>query len=332
MGDTKYEALFELAPNPIFLAELSSKSILEVNDRAVDLLGYDRATLEGMDMMQLHPTSRTQQYRSLFEETVESGAIHVEQLPDGKVIYLVSRDGEKIPVELHAKTITVDGEPVLYTVARDITQQQELQRQRDRFEEFAKVVSHDLRNPLHAASSRLELATEDFESEHLAAVERALDRMDALIENLLRLARSGDGIEELEAVDLSVVPRQWWENVESDSAELEVSQAPTICADRARLQQLFENLFRNAVDHSEGPVTLTIGKIDEGFYFEDDGPGMPPTGRDDVFDMGYSTTDGGTGFGLYIVKKIVDAHGWNIRVTEGEDGGARFEITDVEYR
>jgi len=333
MEDTKkYDALVELAPNPIFLVELSSESVLEVNERAVELLGYDRATLEGMDVMRLHPTSSAEQYRSLFEETIESGTIHVDQLPDGSQIHLVSRSGDRIPVELHAKTMTLGGKTVLYTIARDITQQKQLQRQRDRFEEFAGVVSHDLRNPLHVASSRLELAAEECESEHMTAVEQALDRMDALIENLLRLARSGDRIDELEAVDLTVVPHQWFDNIDFDAVTIETSEAPTICADTTRLQQLFENLFRNSVEHSKGPVTITIGKVTEGFYFEDDGPGIAPRKRADLFEIESGSTTDGNGFGLKIVKRIVDAHGWDIRVTGGASGGARFEITDVEYR
>ena len=76
---------------------------------------------------------------------------------------------------------------------------------------------------------------------------------------------------------------------------------------------------------------MTVGTIPNGFYIEDDGPGIPTDERDAVFEAGYSTTEDGTGFGLNIVEEIVDAHGWDIRVTEAPDGGARFEIASVEY-
>jgi len=78
-------------------------------------------------------------------------------------------------------------------------------------------------------------------------------------------------------------------------------------------------------------VAVTVGALPDGFYIEDDGPGIPADERDDVFDAGYSTTEEGTGFGLSIVQQIADAHGWDIRVTDGSDGGARFEITGVEF-
>ena len=103
-----------------------------------------------------------------------------------------------------------------------------------------------------------------------------------------------------------------------------------IRADRSRLQQLLENLFRNTVEHSSSNVSITVGVSDRGFYIEDDGPGIPPEERDRVFDIGYSTADEGTGFGLAIVRRIAEAHGWNVSVVEGSTGGARFEIAGVD--
>lgn len=103
-----------------------------------------------------------------------------------------------------------------------------------------------------------------------------------------------------------------------------------IRADRSRLSQLLENLMRNAVEHGGSDVTVTVGELDGGFYVEDDGVGIPEAERETVFEMGYSTSDEGTGFGLAIVKRITEAHGWDIRVTDGANGGTRFEITGVE--
>ena len=90
---------------------------------------------------------------------------------------------------------------------------------------------------------------------------------------------------------------------------------------------MLENLLRNSLEHGGETVTVTIGDIDRGFYVEDDGPGIPPEERDRVFDAGYSTNSEGTGFGLSIVSDVAEAHGWNVTVTEGRSGGARFEIT-----
>jgi signal transduction histidine kinase len=104
-----------------------------------------------------------------------------------------------------------------------------------------------------------------------------------------------------------------------------------IHADQSRLRQVFENLMRNAVEHAGDNVTLTVGGLADGFYVADDGPGIPEDGREAVFDVGHSTKAEGTGFGLSIVRQIVEAHGWAITVTEGSQGGARFEITGVAF-
>jgi signal transduction histidine kinase len=74
-------------------------------------------------------------------------------------------------------------------------------------------------------------------------------------------------------------------------------------------------------------VTVTVGDLENGFYIEDDGPGIPKAEREAVFDPGHSTSEEGTGFGLAIVREIANAHGWSVRVTGGAAGGARFELT-----
>jgi PAS/PAC sensor hybrid histidine kinase (EC 2.7.13.3) len=101
-------------------------------------------------------------------------------------------------------------------------------------------------------------------------------------------------------------------------------------ADANRLQRLLENLFRNAIEHGGEDVTLRIGALDDGFFVEDDGPGIPSDQQEEVLKAGYSSDEEGTGLGLSIVKTIVDAHGWSLALTEGRDGGARFEVTGAE--
>ena len=77
-------------------------------------------------------------------------------------------------------------------------------------------------------------------------------------------------------------------------------------------------------------MTIRIGSLTDGFFIEDDGPGIPPEKRDQVFESGYSTAVEGTGFGLSIVQHVVESHGWTIQVTESAEGSARFEISGVE--
>ncbi|WP_220132634.1 sensor histidine kinase [Halorhabdus salina] len=211
-------------------------------------------------------------------------------------------------------------------------QETELRRQNERLEKFASVVSHDLRNPLNVANARVDIVHDETGHEHLETASRALARMERLIEDLLTLARQGKTIDELAVVSLGALSGDCWENVDTTGAELAIETDIRIRADKSRLQQLLENLIRNSIEHGGQDVTITIGAVDGGFYVADDGTGIPAEEREKVFDMGFTTSDDGTGFGLMIVEGIVDAHGWDVRVTESETGGARFEITGVEMR
>lgn len=209
--------------------------------------------------------------------------------------------------------------------------EQELERQNERLEEFASLVSHDLRNPLNVASGRLELAKEDCESDHLDAIENAHDRMEALIEDVLTLTRTGKAVGETDQIPLESVITECWKTVDTADATIVRETDRTVQADPDRLKRLFENLFRNAVQHGGQEVTITIGDCEHGFYITDDGVGIPQEERDQIFESGYSTGEEGVGLGLSIVQEIVNAHGWEISVTESEDGGTRFEIRGVEF-
>ena len=206
---------------------------------------------------------------------------------------------------------------------------QELERQNERLEEFAGMISHDLRNPLNVATGRIELAREEHDSEHLEAARDALARMEALIEDVLALARQGQPIDDPEPVELSTIARNSWGMVESEGAEIRITTDHRIQADPERLQQLLENLFRNAVEHGGEEVTVTVGILPDGFYVEDDGPGIPEEERERVFESGVTTNQEGTGFGLAIVNGIAEAHGWTVEIVDGDTGGARFEFGNV---
>ncbi|AUG48913.1 PAS domain-containing sensor histidine kinase [Haloarcula taiwanensis] len=242
-----------------------------------------------------------------------------------------------------------DGEVISgLAVSEDITErrerQQALERQNERLREFAGVVSHDLRNPLNVAQGRLELARTESDSDHLDDVAAAIERSHRLIDDLLTLASSGDEVTETEALDLGALAEGCWRNVPTGDATLSVRTEQTVVADRGRLEQLLENLVRNAVEHARpqsamssddvaghaNDLTVTVGALAGGFYVEDTGPGIPPEERDEVFEAGHSTAVNGTGFGLRIVEQIADAHGWTVTVTDSESGGARFEFHGVE--
>jgi signal transduction histidine kinase len=216
-------------------------------------------------------------------------------------------------------------------VTERVERERQLRQQNERLEEFASVISHDLRNPLNVAQGRAALLAEQAESEHLDPLLQALDRMEAIVEDTLTLARQGDTISETESVSLTDLVGKCWATVDTDDATIEIADEITFQGDPDRLRHVFENLFRNAVEHGGADVTVRVGSHDERrIYVEDDGPGIPVETREEVFEPGHSSARGGTGFGLTIVKRIVEAHGWELSVTDGTDGGARFEFEIAE--
>ena len=220
------------------------------------------------------------------------------------------------------------GSTVKAALAR-ASREEELRRQNERLDRFASVVAHDLRNPLSVAMGFLEIAEETGNPEHFEKVESAHDRIERLIEDLLTLARGETTIEDAEEINIEDITTEAWGYVDTAEATLTVADGvPEVTGDAGRLTQLFENLFRNAVEHGGADVTVTVGGLDgdDGFYVEDTGSGIPQEKQDDMFEHGVTSSEGGTGFGLSIVADIAKAHGWTVSVTDGSNGGARFEF------
>lgn len=248
---------------------------------------------------------------------------------------------DSVPIETRHNTHT--GQLIrLHDITEQKAREQQLQAQNEHLDEFASIVSHDLRSPLNVAKGRLTIAERECDTEQLAAADDALTRMESLIDDLLTLARNSQTIEATEPIELENVAKTAWTYSDVDDCTLQtaIPADVTIPADRDRLLQVFENLYVNAADHNETPVDVRVGLLGDetlrsadgqrtGFYVADDGTGIPPDDREEIFESGYSTTTEGTGFGLAIVQDIVTAHGWEIAVTDSDGGGARFEITGV---
>ncbi|WP_299331131.1 PAS domain S-box protein [Haloplanus sp.] len=329
----KQQTIVETAPDPIAVVDVDGR-FRYVNPALCDLTGYTETSLLGRHFSLIKPDEETSRMEETFERVMSGAKTETKR----SEALLQTASGESRICEDHVAALP-DGDTgrsdEVVVIHRDVTErvnrERELAQRKDRLDEVASIVSHDLRNPLKTANGRLELAMEDCDSEHLAHVDRALDRMGALTEDLLTLARSGDTVADHEPVDFEAVAKDCWRTVGTAHSTLTARADRMMYADRSRLKQVFENLIRNAVEHGGDDVTVTVGELDNGFYVEDDGPGIPEERRDEVFSAGYSTSQEGTGFGLSIVRQIAEAHGWDVRVTDGADGGARFEFANVMF-
>jgi len=322
---SQYAALVDHFPDGgVFLFDEDLRYVRAGGDELTEV-GLSSAEFDGRTPHDLFPEAIAEETARYYRATLDGERHTFRQQYQGE-----SYEVRTIPIRDDTGSIRY-GMAVSRNITQAVERNRELERQNERLEEFAGVVSHDLRNPLRTASRRLELAREECDcgTTHLADAADAIDRSQALVEDLLTLARAGDTVGTLESVSLSALAEECWAVVPEGEATLTVPTSRTVSADRGRLRQLLENLLANSVEHGDGAVTVTVGDLPDGFYVEDDGVGIPEPERADVFGAGYSGTEGGTGFGLRIVEQIVDAHGWDILVTDGEDGGARFEITGV---
>ena len=200
-----------------------------------------------------------------------------------------------------------------------------------RLEQVASTLSHDVRSPLSVAYGHLRKARaeRDDENEHLESVERSLERIQEIVDDTMLLVGQGGGIEDTATLRLGSFADQCWGTIETAEAQLVVESDVSFRADRKRAAALLQNVFRNAVKHGGEDITIVIGRHRDGFFVEDDGPGIPPEVRERIFELGYAGDSGGTGLGLAIVNEIAVEHGWEVTVSRAENGGARFEIRGV---
>jgi len=342
----RYRSFVEHSSEIVFILDADGTATF-VGPSCRSVLGHEPTTVIGTDLLaKVHPDDREQVRRVMQQllddpKTTRELEFRVQTADDDwRIVDGRGRNLVDDPV--------VDG---LLLTARDVTdrkqREHDLERQNERLQDFADVLSHDLRSPLQVATLSLGEAQRTGSAEAFEKTAQAHDRIETIIQNVLDLARQGQRISEPTTVSVAAVARDAWETVDTRPLTLSTDRDIDRDADRDRLQQLFENLFRNVAEHAtpedgddDSAVTVTVGPIeplhtstrigtqgDTGFYVADDGPGIPAEQRDEVFDSGFTTAATGTGFGLAIVAEIAEAHRWDLRVTDSCDGGARFEFT-----
>ncbi|MEF8871416.1 MAG: PAS domain-containing sensor histidine kinase [Haloarculaceae archaeon] len=302
--------------------------VLDCNEAFANLVAPDA----GDDIGRIE--AELESYPSLREQ--------LEQRKEGIVSIETDDDSRYYQVTVSTIEGDSDSNPTL-AVLHDVTEQQrqqcELEQQNEQLDKFASFITHDLRNPLDVAIGRTtavaELVDDPEVEAHIEEIRASHRRMVRIIQDVLTLARQGQSIDEKSEINLAETARGAWKHVETERAVLDVQTGQTVRADRNRLEQVFENLFRNSVEHGgrseSGTVTVTVGALADGrgFYVADDGPGIDDDVRQKVLEPGFSD-ENGTGLGLAIVSNIAAAHGWDVTVRSAEDGGARFDFTGVD--
>jgi PAS domain S-box-containing protein len=299
-----------------------------------DILGFEQEELIGECAFDYMPTDDRAEVMEQFFDAVENPG----QEPVIEHRFRTAGDDYTV-LETRGKNMFDDEFIDGFVVnARDISslkkREQELKQQNEQLKDMRKVISHDLQNPIRVASESLVLYRDSEDSEHLDRIERSIQRIDSLVSRVISMAEHDTGIEDTEQVSLEEIARLAWGMVgtDTDRAALHIVDSRELEADPDALQQALENLFENAIEHVGGDVTVEVGTIEGGIYVADTGPGIPEEARSEVFESGYTTVAGNTGFGLNIVKQIAVGHGWDVDIVDSEDGGTRVEITGITFR
>ncbi|WP_267163315.1 sensor histidine kinase [Halovenus salina] len=324
----RYATVLRALNYPIYVVD-DEGTFEYVNDAFVEMVGYDRGEILGSPPGLIKTEEGVERANETLRRIVSSSG------PDRKQfrVDIHTKGGDTIPCRDHMATLPFDDEfrgsvGILQDISQQEQRREQLATQNERLEEIISFVSHDLRTPLAQARAGVDLAHDSGGDEDFERVESALDRIEDMISELRTLARTGIVVDCTTTVDIGAIATRAWETFSTPGDTLEY-EAFEIEGDPERIKPLVENLLRNAIEHTADGVTVTVEPCEDGFYVADDGEGISEEKREQVFEPGYTTARDGSGFGLAIVRRVSQAHGWELTVTESEAGGARFEFRNV---
>lgn len=337
----RLKTIVEAIGDPIYVCDTEPK-FTYVNDAFADLTGYSKAQLHNAHPSLIKPHRSQEKIRQALREILsDTGG-------DEKTVEvdITTKDGDRIRCEDHVGVLLNDGEfNGAAGALRDISERKErsdrLEEQNEQLERFTSVLTHDLRNPLNIIEGYATRIKTEETAEDVERIERAVSRMRAIIDDTLALYEEGKHVEQYDTISLDKLAIKAWENVATEDATISIADRIEIKGDADRISRLLENLYRNAVEHNDDPVTVEIGEYApigtttrdsrRGFYVADSGSGISSDKRDAVFDFGETSSPDGTGLGLPIVKRVAEAHGWEIKLMDSTTGGAKFVFVDVAF-
>jgi hypothetical protein len=343
-----FRLMFETSSEGLGLVDLETGRFRLVNTSLCRLFGYTPEEFAAVTPRNLIRPEDAAREAGALTAVRDGGTL------SGRDTVMITKDGRPLNVLVSAQPMRWQGRETIYTGIRDITvmkqMQAALEKKNRELLEFTDVVVHDLRKPLTAIKTTIELLTrglartDDSDGrELLEASESAVSYMEELLEDLLASARleAGETKLERERFDLAEVLEEVIGRLkpEIDGKGIEVERdlrCPAIVADRRSLTRALMNLLGNAVSYIGVParprISVRCTETDAGWEItvEDNGMGIPEEQRETVFDKfkrGRNVGDvGGTGLGLSVVRAAVEAHGGRVWVESREGEGAAFHL------
>ncbi len=325
-SEGKYRAVLENSPINIYLADLGTLKIVEVNPAMQKLLGYSEAELKEMTPYDFLAHSHDDIDRKIVDLSSKDFKVVGERK-------YRRRDGTVIDVEVFGNIIDLGDRKAICIVSWDITERNRASKQILKLNEVlrltSKITRHDIRNHLSIAYGILGImreghqASEKFIEEAYMSVQRSIDLtkrmavLDAMIMGEDRLYP----FDIKEVVESVIVDHKVKYSIEGEGLVL---------ADVA-LSSVIENIVQNAINHGQtGRMKVTITTLGDSVELKlvDDGIGIPDEIKHKVFDEGFTYgKNAGTGLGLFIVRSAMDRYGGSVRLEDSVPNGTTFILT-----
>ncbi|MHA2271471.1 MAG: PAS domain S-box protein [Candidatus Hodarchaeales archaeon] len=316
-SEERYRSLFHFSNDGIFIHDLEGK-IIDVNKKALGLLGYSKDELLALTIADLHPPQMLEKSRTAFMGISQAGYVNFE-------IDFQKKNGETFSADVSSSIFEIGGEKVVQGIVRDISDRKEIEQQlhheREELSEFAHTLSHDLRNFLHSIQGHASLIRREHDLPRAEKIINLAQRMNKLLARSLALADAGLIVDKTDRISLAEIAQKVAELTipEGITIYIDLDPLPEVLCDREKAAEVFQNLFENAIIHglSKDSISITI---------RNDGKPIPPDTRPQIFQRGFSTAINGLGLGLAIAKRVIEAHGWQISLEETPETSFRIII------
>ncbi|MDS0298688.1 PAS domain S-box protein [Halogeometricum sp. S1BR25-6] len=321
-------------------------TVVKVNDAATEFAGADREELIGKRFWEAPWWDASEDTTAGLKDAIRWAA--AGEFVRYEATGADPRTGAELVLDFSITPVTDEmGEVVLLVPeGRDITErkqrERELRQERERLEFMNRILRHNLLNGLNVVSARAEIL-EDFVDEpgrtHLSTVRGRIEEMVDLVETMRSFTKAivHSEAHELEAHPLGKTLVRELERIDDDNENVVISTERPIpdvdvLADDL-LPQVFENVLTNAVQHNDKAVPRIVVDVEEctdgmvAVRIEDNGPGVPDEEKRHIVEKGVEgLATPGSGFGLYLVKELVDSYGGTIDVSDNDPTGAIFTI------
>lgn len=354
--DAQYRAIFESANDAIVTID-ERGIIISANPTTEEVFGYTLPEVIGHSVSRLIPSPHREQHDDYIAQYVATGVggdvIGIRREVTGQ-----RKDGTLASLDLSVSAIVLDDRRLFTGILRDITSRknaermleqysQELKRSNAELEQYAYVVSHDLKEPLRMVTSFTNLLEEELRKglsndarRYMRFVSDGAGRMRTMIEDLLDYSRVGRGDMEMEATDLTEAVATALENlaisIQESGVEVQIGELPPVSGVPSLLLRLFQNLIGNAIKfRGDRKPVIQIGAEQDGetwkLFVRDNGIGIESQHLERVFQvfqrLHRRDEYEGSGIGLAVCRKIVERHGGQLWVESVKDEGSTFWLT-----